>query len=73
LCEGGGELNAAMFQADLVDEIHLTISPKIFGGRHTPTIAEGEGWPGLRWAKQFELSSLQPKGQQLFTVFSRKK
>lgn len=73
LCEGGGELNAAMFQADLVDEIHLTICPKIFGGRHAPTIAEGEGWPGLRWAKQFELNSFHPKGPELFTVFSRRK
>jgi riboflavin-specific deaminase-like protein len=73
LCEGGGELNAAMFRADLVDEIHLTICPKIFGGRHAPTIAEGEGWPGLRWAKQFELSSFQPKGPELFTTFSRQK
>jgi riboflavin-specific deaminase-like protein len=73
LCEGGGELNAAMFQADLVDEIHLTICPKIFGGRHAPTIAEGEGWPGLRWAKQFELSHFRAKGPELFTVLSRKK
>src|SRR4051794_9202497 len=26
LCEGGGEINAALFEADLVDELHLTIS-----------------------------------------------
>jgi len=73
LCEGGGELNAAMFRANLVDEIHLTICPKIFGGSQAPTMAEGEGWPGLRWAKQFELSSFRPKGPELFTVFSRRK
>jgi riboflavin-specific deaminase-like protein len=73
LCEGGGELNAAMFQTNLVDEIHLTICPKIFGGRHAPTIAEGEDATELRWAKQFELSSFRPKGPELFTVFSRRK
>ncbi len=30
--EGGPALNAAMFEADLVDEINLTISPLIVGG-----------------------------------------
>lgn len=30
--EGGPALNAAMFEADLVDEINLTVSPLIVGG-----------------------------------------
>lgn len=30
--EGGAALNAAMAEADLIDEIHLTISPLIVGG-----------------------------------------
>jgi len=30
--EGGAALNSAMFEADLVDEINLTISPLIVGG-----------------------------------------
>jgi riboflavin biosynthesis pyrimidine reductase len=30
--EGGAALNAAMFAADLVDEINITISPRIVGG-----------------------------------------
>ena len=33
LFEGGGELNAALFKAGLVHEIHLTICPFIYGGR----------------------------------------
>jgi len=41
LCEGGGELNAAIVTAGLVDELHLTISPVIFGGRAAPTLADG--------------------------------
>jgi riboflavin biosynthesis pyrimidine reductase len=31
-CEGGATLNAAMFEADVVDELNLTISPQITGG-----------------------------------------
>ena len=34
LCEGGGELNDALFRAGLVDELHLTICPIDF--RRTP-------------------------------------
>ena len=45
LCEGGGELNDALFRAGLVDELHLTICPKIFGGSKAPTIADGAGLP----------------------------
>jgi riboflavin biosynthesis pyrimidine reductase len=71
LCEGGGDLNDAMFRADLVDEIHLTICPKIFGGRTAPTIAEGEGFPTLRQAKKFELTSIREFDAELFTTFSR--
>jgi riboflavin-specific deaminase-like protein len=71
LCEGGGELNAAMFQADLVDEIHLTICPMVFGGRNAPTIAEGQDFIGLAQAKQFKLKALRRSEGELFTVFNR--
>lgn len=69
LCEGGGELNAALFRARLVDELHLTICPKIFGGRHAPTIAEGENLRHLIDAAQLELKSLQRIDDELFCVY----
>jgi 2,5-diamino-6-(ribosylamino)-4(3H)-pyrimidinone 5'-phosphate reductase len=71
LCEGGGELNDALFRAGLVDELHLTISPKIFGGRHAPTIAEGRGFNRLVGAKLFRLKSTRFANGELFTVFVR--
>ena len=71
LCEGGGELNDALFRAGLVDEIHLTICPKIFGGRTAPTISDGRGCPRLSGAVEFKLTSVQRKSDELFTVFSR--
>ena len=45
LCEGGGEVNAALFNAGLVDEVYLTVCPLIFGGAHAPTLADGAGVP----------------------------
>jgi 5-amino-6-(5-phosphoribosylamino)uracil reductase len=68
LCEGGGELNDAMFRADLVDEIHLTICPKIFGGSTAPTIADGLGLPELALTKRFHFQSIKAINAELFTV-----
>ena len=73
LCEGGGELNEALFRADLVDEINLTICPKIFGGRTAPTIADGIGFQRLADAGKFELNSIKRRNGELFTAFSRRK
>jgi 2,5-diamino-6-(ribosylamino)-4(3H)-pyrimidinone 5'-phosphate reductase len=68
LCEGGGELNGALFRAGLVDELHLTICPKIFGGRHAPTIADGRGLSQLADAEPFRVKSMRQIGHELFTV-----
>ncbi len=73
LCEGGGELNDALFRAGLVDELHLTICPKVFGGRLAPTIAEGRGFSHLAGAERFQIKSLLRLGNELFTVFSKLK
>jgi 2,5-diamino-6-(ribosylamino)-4(3H)-pyrimidinone 5'-phosphate reductase len=71
LCEGGGELNDAMFRADLVDEINLTICPKIFGGQMAPTIADGKGATRLTLTKPFQIRSINRKKDELFTVLLR--
>ena len=70
LCEGGGELNDALFRAGLVDEFYLTICPKVFGGRHAPTIADGRGFGRLPAAARFQLKSIQRINDELFAVFA---
>ncbi len=70
-CEGGGELNGALFAADLVDEVHLTICPTIIGGRNAPTIADGTGIPKLAQAITLELVSLKRQGPELFLTYRR--
>jgi riboflavin-specific deaminase-like protein len=70
LCEGGGELNDALFRAGLVNELHLTVCPKIFGGRAAPTIADGLGAASLARATQLEPQSARRHGDEMFLVYS---
>ena len=38
VCEGGGQIFRSLLSAGLVDELHLTLCPRIFGGVKAPTI-----------------------------------
>lgn len=69
LCEGGGELNDALFSARLVNELNLTLCPKILGGRDAPTIADGFGASALTRAAQLGLKSMRRAGDELFLVY----
>jgi riboflavin-specific deaminase-like protein len=71
VCEGGAELNDAMFRAGLVDELHLTVCPRIFGGRRAPTIAGGDGVRSLARAARFRLKSARVIGDEMYLVFQR--
>jgi riboflavin-specific deaminase-like protein len=71
LCEGGGGLNDALFRARLVDELHLTICPKIFGGRNAPAIADGRGFRRLAEALPLQIKSFKRIGNEVFTIFRR--
>ena len=44
LVEGGGELNWSLLRLGMVDELTVTIAPKIAGGRLATTLVEGDGY-----------------------------
>jgi riboflavin-specific deaminase-like protein len=69
VCEGGGGLNDALFRAGVVDEVHLTLCPFVFGGRTAPTIADGIGFPRLADAARFSLVSSKRRGDEMFLVY----
>jgi riboflavin-specific deaminase-like protein len=71
LCEGGGELNDALFRAGLVDELHLTFCMQIIGGRNAPTIADGRGFRRLAKALPLQIKSFKCIGNEVFAVFRR--
>jgi len=70
LCEGGGEINGALFEENLVDDIYLTFSPVIFGGRDAPTLADGEGVPRVADAIKLKLEKMRRVGDELFLKYS---
>ncbi len=59
LCEGGPTLFGALLQEDLVDELFLSLAPKLTGGGTAPTISSGAALTELRelsliWALEHE-------------------
>ncbi len=69
LCEGGGELNGALIQAGVVDEVYTTIVPFIFGGRDAPTLADSSGFQHLAHGKSLVLKHRFRRGTNLFFCF----
>ena len=65
LVEGGGDVLAAFLDADLIDEMYVTICPCLIGGRSAPTPVEGAGWT-LNRRRRMELVDLERAGDELF-------
>ena len=38
VCEGGAQIFRALLTARLIDELHVTICPRVFGGRRAPAL-----------------------------------
>ena len=70
LCEGGGEINGALFEENLVDDIYLTEAPVIFGGRTAPTLADGEGVSRVADSVKLKLQRLRRIEGELFLKYS---
>lgn len=73
LCEGGGEVNGALFDENLVDRVYTTIAPVIIGGRDAPTMADGRGVSKLADAIQLKSRSLEKIGQELYCCYDVRK
>ena len=69
LCEGGGELNFELIRLGLVDELHLTLCPRVIGGRDAPTIADGKGFVSLAKTANLKMTRQRRIGDELFTTW----
>src|SRR5918911_23177 len=61
LVEGGGELNWSLLHLGLVDELVLTVAPKIAGGRLAITPVEGDGFDTISQSIQLKLGKIEKK------------
>ena len=61
LVEGGGELNWSLLHLWLVDELTITIAPKIAGGRLATTLVEGDGFDEIAQSIRLQLKKIQRK------------
>ena len=65
LIEGGGQVNFAMFRAQLINEVYLTLSPRVIGGRNVPTPVGGAGFNFINLV-ELELLDHQVVNNEIF-------
>jgi riboflavin-specific deaminase-like protein len=65
LCEGGGNLCAQLFAARAVDELYVTLVPRILGGTRAPTLADGPGFAPDQIPDP-QLASMERLGDELY-------
>lgn len=66
LVEGGGQLLGCLFDLGWIDEVHVFVAPKLFGGSRAPTPLSGTGIQRLAQACAIEQTELQQLGDDLY-------
>jgi 2,5-diamino-6-(ribosylamino)-4(3H)-pyrimidinone 5'-phosphate reductase len=61
LVEGGGEINWSIIKNNLFNEIIVTISPMIIGGKNAISLVGGEGYKTIDESLKVKLSKIQKK------------
>ncbi len=68
LCEGGPTLLWSLFEADLVDEVLVTLLPVVVGGERAKTMVEGAGFlPGR--TRRLEIARVERAGDEVFLAY----
>jgi len=70
LVEGGGQVMWEFLRPNLIDELHITLTPRILGGRDAPTLVEGAGFRGAE-VLNLALKSVRKLGNELYLVYRR--
>jgi 5-amino-6-(5-phosphoribosylamino)uracil reductase len=67
-CEGGATLFRSLLEKDLVDQLNLTIAPRLFGGRDAPTLT-GLSKDFLPATIRCSLKEMRVVGDECFLVY----
>ncbi len=65
LLEGGGTLNWGMLSQKLVDQVSVSVSPRILGGEQAITLVEGDGVLRIEDAIRLRLLGVKRYGDEL--------
>lgn len=68
---GGSEINAYLLEAELIDELFLTLAPKIKLGDNVPTYAGGTPLPRNK-VQSYNLAEVHPIGDEIFLRYTKK-
>lgn len=71
LVEGGGDIMWNFASHNLIDEYHVTLTPKIVGGSNAPTLVEGIGFAPQDILK-LKLKRCVRKGNELFLTYVKR-
>lgn len=61
LVEGGGEINWSIIRDNLFDELIITVSPMIIGGKNAISLVEGEGYKKINESLKIKLKKVSRK------------
>ena len=71
LLEGGGTINWEFLSQGLIDELILTITPFLIGGKEAITLVEGKGFPQISKSKKFRLKKTERIGNEMVLHYSK--
>jgi len=72
LVEGGGGVMWEFCRHNLIDEIHVTLTPKIIGGSASPTLVDGVGF-NRDQILNLKLVQCRPVGDELYLIYRKTK
>ena len=70
LIEGGGGIMWDFVRQNLIDEFHVTLTPKIVGGRSAPTLVDGDGFDP-RDVLNLRLLKSRKLGDELYLTYGK--
>jgi 2,5-diamino-6-(ribosylamino)-4(3H)-pyrimidinone 5'-phosphate reductase len=70
IVEGGGTLMWDFARENLIDEYHVTLTPRILGGKDAPTLVDGLGFTGKE-SLRLKLVSVKRRGSELFLIYKK--
>lgn len=71
LVEGGGETNWSLLKLGLIDEIIITVSSMIIGGRNAVTLVEGCGYSKISGTLKLKLTKFERQGTDELVLYYR--